>query len=366
MNQVANRQKAEVATVREALHQMEPQFKMILPDHLPLERMLRITMTAIQSTPKLLECDRTSLFAAIMTSAQLGLEPDGVLGQAYLVPFGNKVQFIPGYRGLISLARNSGEVVSIAAHEVRENDRFDYAFGLNERCEHVPANGDRGEVTHYYAIAKFKDGGHHFDVMSVADVEKIRDDSQGYKSAMRFAKRDRDGNITFANTPWWSHPVEMGKKTMIRRIAKYLPMNVQKAAALSDAYDRGQAAHIAGDGGVTIDGDFTEPNDPPQIEGDGGKLDQFEADLDDGADDEPEPDPADKDDHDALLAAIEDLRPYGPTIEAWHHDNAADLDVIADTEPERHKALQDALATKRAEAEQKERAASKQREGATA
>src|SRR5581483_7497984 len=129
---------------------MKPQLEMALPRHLTAERLLRVAMTAVQNTPKLLECDRTSLYAAVMTCAQLGLEPDGVLGQAYLVPFAGRVQFIPGYKGLITLARNSGDVVSISAHEVCKNDRFFYSFGLNERCEHVPADGDRGEVTHFY------------------------------------------------------------------------------------------------------------------------------------------------------------------------------------------------------------------------
>ena len=79
--------KERIDTVRQQLEKMMPQMKMALPAHLTPERLLRVTMTAVQNNPKLLDCDRKSFFAAIMTSAQLGLEPDGVMGQAYLIPF---------------------------------------------------------------------------------------------------------------------------------------------------------------------------------------------------------------------------------------------------------------------------------------
>lgn len=258
-----------IDTVRAALERMTPQLKMALPRHLTPDRLVRVALTAVQNTPKLLECDRTSLYAAIMTCAQLGLEPDGVLGQAYLIPYGDKVQFIPGYKGLISLARNSGEVVSIGAHEVCERDEFRFAFGLREDLHHVPARGDRGEITHFYAIARFRDGGHHWDVMTREEVDTIRDNSQGYRTAKRFA---RNGVI---NSPWAQHYVEMGKKTAIRRIAKYLPLSVQKAAAMADAYDSGRHARMDVHGDIVID------DAPPAAQVGSGpapsRLERFEA-----------------------------------------------------------------------------------------
>lgn len=230
--------KQEADSVRGALDRLKPQLALALPKHLTADRLCRVAMTAVQVNPKLLECDRTSFYSAIMTCAQLGLEPDGVLGQAYLVPFVGRVQFIPGYKGLITLARNSGEVVSISAHEVCEKDEFKFSFGLVETLHHIPVRVNRGEVIYFYAIARFKDGGHHFDVMSVEEVKEIRDSSQGYRYAKRVAK---DGKI---ESPWEDHFVEMGKKTAIRRIAKYLPMSVQKAAAMADAYDAGRHAAL--------------------------------------------------------------------------------------------------------------------------
>lgn len=265
-----------VEDVRATLERLKPQMMLALPRHLTPERLCRVAMTAIQNTPKLLECDRTSLFAAIMTCAQLGLEPDGVLGQAYLVPFAGKVQLIPGYRGLISLARNSGEVRSIAAHEVCARDEFEYAYGLEPVLRHVPANGDRGDITHFYAVAHFVNGGHHFEVMTRSEVEAIRDGSSGYKTALRYAKAGQD-----PQTPWVQNFVEMGKKTAIRRISKFLPMNVQKAAALADSYDTGRHAQIGDAGELVIDVE-AEPEEPKSHEVSTSGLDQFAADTKNG------------------------------------------------------------------------------------
>lgn len=249
-NAVSVKQNAD--TVRSALERMTPQFKMALPKHLTPERLLRVTMTAVQNTPKLLDCNRTSLFAAVMTCAQLGLEPDGVLGQAYLVPFKGRVQFIPGYKGLLTLARNSGEISSIQAHEVCAADDFSYEYGLDEHLRHKPAQGDRGEIIFFYAYAKFKDGGHVFEVMTRDQVEAVRDGSEGYKAF-------KAGYIK--STPWESHFVQMGRKTAIRRLANYLPLQVQRANAIEDAYDRGRGASTDDYGEIVIDQETGEISD---------------------------------------------------------------------------------------------------------
>lgn len=276
-------QPSNAETVRGALNKMMPQLSMALPKHLTAERLVRVTMTAIQNTPKLLECDRKSLFAAVMTSAQLGLEPDGILGQAYLIPFKvggqMKVQFIPGYKGLLKLARNSGEVSNIQAQAVYEGDEFDFEFGLDEKLRHKPSqDGDRQErdITHFYAIAKFKDGSHYWDVMTKAQVEKVRDGSQGYQAAKRFAK---NGKI---NSPWSDHFEEMGRKTVIRRISKYLPMDVQKAAFIADSYDTGRNTNIDMSGEYIVHGDNVMDGEAEEVK----KVENKSSQLDDFADDE--------------------------------------------------------------------------------
>ena len=227
--------RGKVDTVRAALIAMQGEFKAALPKHLTVERLMRVTMTAVQNNPKLLDCDRSSLYAAVMTAAQLGLETDGMLGQAYLVPYGKRVQFIPGYTGLLLLARNSGEISTIQTHAVHENDTFTFSYGLKETLEHIPAMGERGEITHFYAYAIYKDGGHIFEVMSKADVNAIRDNSDGYKAF----KADK-----IRSNPWDSHYEQMGRKTVIRRLANYLPLNVQKAAMIDSSADAGKSANI--------------------------------------------------------------------------------------------------------------------------
>ncbi len=157
-----------------------------------------------------------------------------------------------GYRGFIALARSSGELISINAQVVHRNDRFDFAYGLAERLEHVPAEGDRGEITHFYAYAKFKDGGHHFDVLSRAEVDAVRDRSESYQAY-------RAGKVE--DTAWVTAYEEMGKKTVLRRIAQFLPLAVQKAAAIADLYESGKHAALDDPGQIVVE--FPEAESAP-------------------------------------------------------------------------------------------------------
>jgi recombination protein RecT len=232
----------------------------------------------VQNTPKLLECDKRSFLSAVMTCAQLGLEPDGYLGQAYLIPFKGKVQFIPGYKGLITLARNSGDVESLIAREVRANDIFGHwnerieAYELNmaspEPPYHAPPKGkERGPVEYFYSVARFKDGGCQWEVMTLADVHMIRNRSAGWQSAVQYNKTDK--------SPWSTDEVEMGKKTLIRRIAKYLPMSVQKATRVEDQHDRGGHAIIDAAGELVAEEEIGDDAER-QLPAAGSKLDRLE------------------------------------------------------------------------------------------
>jgi recombination protein RecT len=266
----ASKKTQPIDSVRRALELMKPQLAVALPPHLSADRLVRVVVTVLEANPALLDCERASLYRSVMTCAQLGLEPDGVLGQAWLVPSRGKVQLVPGYRGFIALARNSGLIVSINAQAVHRNDHFEYAYGLNERLEHVPAAGPRGEITHFYAYVKFQDGGHHFDVLSRDEVDAIRDRSEGYQ-AYRAGKAE--------DSAWVTGYAEMGKKTVIRRIAKYLPLSVQKAAALADLHDAGQHAGLDDLGELVVDVpdvDFGPATEPAATR---SRLDAFAAGL---------------------------------------------------------------------------------------
>lgn len=155
---------------------MMPQIQKALPSVLTGERFARMVLTALSSTPQLSECTPQSFMGAMMQAAQLGVEPNTPLGQAYLIPYRNhgrlECQFQLGYKGLIDLAYRSGEITDVTAHEVHENDEFEYELGLTPKLRHVPALKDRGRVTMYYAIWHTKAGGYGFEVMSVEDIQK--------------------------------------------------------------------------------------------------------------------------------------------------------------------------------------------------
>lgn len=211
------------------LEKMKGEIARCLPKHLTPERMARIAMTELRKTPKLQECDPLSFIAAIMQASQLGLEP-GILGSCYLIPFNNnqtgKVEctFMPGYRGFLDLARRSGQIVSLVARAVYQNDEFSYEFGLKEDLTHKPAMNDRGELVAVYAVAILKDGGHQFDVMSKKDVDLIKNQSKSKN-----------------NGPWVTHYEEMAKKTVLRKLFKWLPCSVemQKAVSLDELQEAG-------------------------------------------------------------------------------------------------------------------------------
>ena len=183
--------------------------------HLKPERLARIVTTEIRRNPKLLECTRESLLGALMLSAQLGLEP-GPLGHCYYVPHANKktgtadATFILGYRGMIDLARRSGNIESILAETVYEHDTFEFEYGLNPNLIHKPTLKERGQAIAWYAVAKFRDGGYQLKVMGKDDIEKSR-------------KRSQSGNSPYS--PWATDYNEMAKKTVVRALFKYLPVS---------------------------------------------------------------------------------------------------------------------------------------------
>lgn len=251
------------------LQQKKGELAKMLPKTLSIERLLKVAQIAATTTPALAKCDVPSLVGAIGQCAQMGLEPNTVLGHAYLVPFNtkrkgpdgqerwvNSVQVIIGYKGLIDLARRSGQIVSIAAHEVCANDRFELVYGLDEKLNHTPAMGERGEIIGFYAVAKLKDGGYSFEFMSlhqVLDIMKATQSKGGYG-------------------PWKEHFIEMGRKTAIRRLAKYLPLSIefQTAVALDNQAEGGKDQNLD-----TIDGEFMLVQDedaPRSVDAETGEI----------------------------------------------------------------------------------------------
>lgn len=204
------------------IRQMESQFQVAMPKGMEAKQLVRDAMTVISQNPGLMTCDPRTVLGALMTCSQLGLRP-GVLGQAWVIPFKGKGQLIIGYQGLITLAQRSGDIKSITARMVHENDMFDVEYGLDERLAHKPLlRGSRGPVIGYYAVIKSTRGGTYWEFMSTEDAKLHRD-----KFAMA---RKGDGTIV---GPWRDHFDAMALKTVIIRALKLAPRNTELIQAMT-------------------------------------------------------------------------------------------------------------------------------------
>lgn len=207
-----------------------------LPRHLNPDNMLRIALTAFRMNPRLNECEPSSVFACVVQASQLGLRPN-MLGECFFIPFkdhksGKTIcQLQIGYQGLLELVRRSGLVDSISVYLVHEKDTYQVRFGTEAGLTHEPyLDGDPGEVKFGYAVARIKGGGLHVEVMTRPEIERIRDRSQNVRTARRYEKE----------TPWDTDFEEMARKTIARRICKWLPKSNELGTALqlSDTADR--------------------------------------------------------------------------------------------------------------------------------
>lgn len=229
-----------------ALEKYKSEFAKVLPAHITPDRIVRSVMNALAANEYLANnATPTSVVQAAMTAAVLGLDVDNVTGQGHIIPFKGKAQFIPGYKGYITLAANSGYLVS--GDVVREKDHFRYRRGLTPVLEHDPAPGgpsDRGPIKYAYATARSNHLPSDFRVLHVEQVNAIRDKSEGYKAFLSGKRKD---------SPWDSHYEAMAIKTAIRALAPELPLNVQRAAAIEGEFERGNVSHLTDNGNVVLD-----------------------------------------------------------------------------------------------------------------
>lgn len=194
--------------------------------HLKPEDLIRFALLAQSRQPELAKCSQTSVLAALMDAAALGIRPGGLMGRGYLVPRKNRknntleCQFDPGYRGLVDIVRRSGEIARIFAEVAKENDAFDYALGDEPYIHHKPTTkGPRGKTIAAYAVVVFKDGSKQMDVMLLEEIEKRRQVSAAQSG------------------PWMTWFDEMAKKTVLRAVCKMLPYEEKLERALELATD---------------------------------------------------------------------------------------------------------------------------------
>lgn len=203
-------------TIETTLAMMESEIARALPKHMTASQFSRVVLTAIKSNPNLLtimEKNPVSILSAIMLAAQLGLDLTPSLGQAYLIPYGDKCQFQIGYKGLLMLVMRSGEVQSIEAHIVYDNDEFDFVISpTNPIFEHRPfVKGPRGNPYLVYCLVRFKDGTSSVpNWMTVDELEEIR-------------KRSKSPN----NGPWVTDKLQMYKAKCVKRTCQLLPISIE-------------------------------------------------------------------------------------------------------------------------------------------
>lgn len=209
-------------SIAELIKAMEPEIKKALPSVVTPERFTRMALSALNTTPKLQECSQMSFLAALMNAAQLGLEPNTPLGQAYLIPYKNhgklECQFQIGYKGLLDMAYRNPDIQTIQAQAVYENDDFEYELGLDPKLVHKPALRDRGKMILVYALWKSVNGGFGFEVMSKEDIDN---------HAKRFSQ-----SFGSSYSPWKTNYEEMAKKTVVKKVLKYAPIKSEFARAL--------------------------------------------------------------------------------------------------------------------------------------
>lgn len=227
-------QPAEAKSVMDLLDRQKPELEKLLGSVAASERFARTALTELRRTPKLYECDPLSFLGALMLAAQLGLEP-GPLGHVYLVPFKRECQFVLGYKGMVTLAYQSGLVKDMATGIVHEGDAFAWREGSRPFLDHTPSGPPaEREWTHTYAVARLKNGGTVFRVCFPEDVEKAK---------------ARSANATSPHSPWTTDLQAMIRKTAVRRLSPMLPQSPAFAQALeSDEAAVEPPAALEGDG----------------------------------------------------------------------------------------------------------------------
>lgn len=216
-------------TITQAMDSRRSQIEALLPPTLSYDRLLQLSVSAVAKSPQLRECAFGSILGAIIESAKIGLEPNTPLGHCYIIPFKGRAQLIPGYKGLVMLAHQSPKVITLEARTVYDGDEFDYSYGTDPHINHKPADvkWDERVPTHYYATSHLTADNKVkcvFEVMSKPEIDVIR---------MK-APAGQKG-------PWVTHYDEMAKKTVARRLCKWLPLHAagQRAVNLDEMAEAG-------------------------------------------------------------------------------------------------------------------------------
>ena len=200
-------------------------------------RLLRIAYNNIAYDTALLECSSTpvgmaSIFGGVMECLKLGLTIGGPMQEAWLIPFRDNKQggakiatVIIGYQGFRNILDRGKSVIDLHPVAVHQNDEFDFELGSRPFVKHKPALTERGALIAVYAVAHLPRGGIQIEVMGKAEVDEHR-------------AKSRNANGTL----WVDFYEAAALKTVVRKIAKYLPKSSEilaRALDLDERADRG-------------------------------------------------------------------------------------------------------------------------------
>jgi recombination protein RecT len=236
--------KQRMETLRDMLEKARMSMQAVIPKHVTPERLIKLALVAASRNPKLLQCTPVSVVQAVMQAAQLGLEFGGAMPEAHIIPYGDQATFQTDYRGLLSLARRSGDISLIGAWPVYAKDEFEYEnTDAGQVLTHKPFLGDDpGPIKLVYAIARLKSTAlPQIEIMRKKDVDHIRAKSKAAN-----------------NGPWVTDYDQMARKTVLRRICNYIPRSLELSTALEleDRAERGEA--------VALDLDLTPALEEPE------------------------------------------------------------------------------------------------------
>lgn len=212
------------------IEQIKSGWNKALPKVCTPERFARVALTCLKKDSKLMDAiqyagGRASVAAAFMKCAELGIEPDG--RRAYLIPYKNNktkdytVELIIDYKGIVELAMRSGYVANIHADKVCENDEFEYNIGTIEK-HRIDFHKERGAAYAYYAIVTFKDGTKKCEVMSKDEIDAVKKRSSAWEAWEKWNKP----------CPWNTDYDEMAKKTVFKRLSKWIPQSPEMRQAI--------------------------------------------------------------------------------------------------------------------------------------
>lgn len=245
----------ELMIIERQLQAVEPQLHRALSGAMPTPRLIQLLLTACERSYKLMLCNPQSIMNCAITSATLGLEPDGVTGQFFLLPFklkGNMTaQSCIGYKGYNTLAARKGSDMTITGKVVREGDGFEYKLGTKAFVDHTPKLNNKGRIVAAWAVAECLTRPPIITVLSIDEIMAVKAKSPGAKDGDSFS-------------PWNDELIgfpAMAAKTAKRRLASSTPLitaapQFMLAARMEEAFDeQGKPAWITPDRGVTVEGE---------------------------------------------------------------------------------------------------------------